>query len=500
MTPLWTSADAVRATSGQSAVDWQATGVSIDTRTVVPGDLFVALKDTRDGHDFVAQALAKGAAAALVSRVPAGVARDAPLLIVPDVLAALAALGRFARARTTAQVIGITGSVGKTSTKEMLRVVLAGQGRCHAAEASYNNHWGVPLTLARMPQDTDFAVIEIGMNHPGEIAPLARMARLDVALITTVAPAHLEAFADLNGIAHEKAAIFTGLRPGGTAILPLDLAVTPILQAAAAAAGAKQVTFGTSAAADYRLTDAHITEAATIVRATRAKTPFLFKVLTPGHHFAANGLAALAVADALGLDPMIAANDLGRWAPPPGRGTRERIALDPVEDIFFDLIDDAFNANPASMAAALDVLIAAVPQDNVGRVPRGRRIAVLGDMLELGATEIALHQAIAAHPGLAALTTIHCVGPRMQSLWQMLPRSQRGEWVATAAELAPRARSLVDAGDIILIKGSKGIKTSLVVDACRNLGQRRANPEPENPISAKPEPQNPKAGTTKGPI
>ena len=500
MTPLWTSQDAGLATSGRNTRGWQATGVSIDTRTLRPGDLFVALQDLRDGHDFVAQALAGGAAAALVSHVPQGLPADAALLIVPDVLLALAALGRFARARTSAKVVGITGSVGKTSTKEMLRVILAGQGRCHAAEASYNNHWGVPLTLARMPADTDFAVIEIGMNHPGEIAPLAVLAAPDVALITTIAPAHLEAFADVEGIAREKAAIFSGLRPGGVAIVPAGLAVTPILARAAEAAAASIVTFGAGSDADYCLVQAQITQTTTVVRATRGGAAFLFKVLTPGRHFAANGLAALAVADALGLDPMIAANDLGRWAPPPGRGTRERIALDPVEDISFDLIDDAFNANPASMAAALDVLIAAVPQDNVGRVPQGRRIAVLGDMLELGTTEIALHQAIAAHPGLAALTTIHCVGPRMKSLWQILPRAQRGEWVASAAELVPRARALVDAGDILLIKGSKGIKTSLVVDACRKLGQRRDSAGLQNSAPDTPAQENPMMGTTQGPI
>lgn len=200
---LWTSDAAAKATGGRVTKPWAASGVSIDTRALRPGDLFVALTDARDGHDFVAAALDKGAAAALVSRVPAGVAVDAPLLIVPDVLRALEDLGRAARARTKARVVGITGSVGKTSTKEMLRAILGGQGRVHAAEASYNNHWGVPLTLARMPEATEFAVIEIGMSHPGEIAPLARMADLDVAMITTVAPAHLEAFESIEGIAHE---------------------------------------------------------------------------------------------------------------------------------------------------------------------------------------------------------------------------------------------------------------------------------------------------------
>ena len=468
---LWTSTDAATATQGRTTRDWTATGVSIDTRTLQPGDLFVALKDARDGHDFVALALAKGAAAALVSHIPDGLPSDAPLLIVPDVLKGLEALGIFARARTKARVVGVTGSVGKTSTKDMLRAILSGQGRTHAAEASYNNHWGVPLTLARMPLDTDFAVIEIGMNHPGEIAPLARLARLDVALITAIAPAHLEAFDSLDAIATEKSAIFEGLAAGGTAVVPLDTPTSGILLAHAS--GFRTLTFGTAPQANYRLAHVSVGDQATVIRATRQGVSFLFKVQSPGRHFASNGLAALAVADALSLDPVIAATDLGHWSPPKGRGTRETIALDRLDDLSFDLIDDAFNSNPASLAAALDVLIATNPRNAVGRVASGRRLAVLGDMLELGPTEVALHLAVASHPGLSAITTIHCVGPRMHALWQALPRAQRGLWVATAPELAAHARALVDAGDVVLVKGSKGIKASLVVDALRKLGQGR---------------------------
>jgi UDP-N-acetylmuramoyl-tripeptide--D-alanyl-D-alanine ligase len=474
---LWSSDDAVKATGGRVTKPWAASGVSIDTRTLQPGELFVALKDVRDGHDFVAQALEKGAAAALVSRVPEGVQPEAPLLIVPDVLAALEKLGAFARARTRARVVGVTGSVGKTSTKEMLRAILGGQGRTHAAEASYNNHWGVPLTLARMPADADFAVIEIGMNHPGEIAPLARLARLDVAMVTTVAPAHLEAFESVEGIAREKASIFDGLVPGGVAVFNADIEWTPLLRAKALAVGARPVAFGAAEGADYRLLSAQVTEEATVCQASRRGEPVLFKVSSPGRHFVLNALGALAVAEALGADPMIAAHDLGRWMPPAGRGQRERIVLDIVEETFFDLIDDAFNANPASMAAALEVLIAAKPVDGIGRVGGGRRIAILGDMLELGPTEAELHAAIARHPGLEAVHVIHCVGPRMKALHAALPRAQRGDWVETAAELAPRARSLIDAGDILLVKGSKGSKVSLVVDVLRKMGQAAAPKE-----------------------
>lgn len=471
---LWTSDEAVAATGGRTTAPWAAGGVSIDTRTLQPGDLFVALKDVRDGHDFVGQALEKGAAAALVSRVPDGLSSGAPLLVVPDVLKALEDLGRAARARGKARVVGVTGSVGKTSTKEMLRVVLGGQGRVHAAEASYNNHWGVPLTLARLPREADFAVIEIGMNHPGEIAPLSRMARPDVVVVTTVAPAHLEAFDSIEGIAHEKAAIIDGLQPGGVAVLNADIATSPLLQAKAHEAHARTVTFGAAEGADYRMVSVQIGDDSTVVRATRQGQPVLYKVMSPGRHFAANGLAVLAVADALGLDPVISATDLGRWQPPAGRGVRERIVLDLVEETGFELIDDAFNANPASMAASLEVLVNARPQDGIGSRAKGRRIAILGDMLELGPTEAALHAAIAETPGLAAIDLIHCVGPRMKALHAALPRGQRGDWVATAAELLPRARHLIDAGDIILVKGSKGIKVSLMVDALRKLGQPAA--------------------------
>jgi UDP-N-acetylmuramoyl-tripeptide--D-alanyl-D-alanine ligase len=468
---MWTARDAALATGGQTTGAWVAQGVSIDTRSLAKGDMFIALKDIRDGHDFVAQALDLGAAAALVSRIPDGMGQDPRLLIVKDVLAGLQGLGQFARARSRAKVVGVTGSVGKTSTKEMLRNILGGQGRVHAAEASYNNHWGVPLTLARLPIDADFAVIEIGMNHPGEIAPLARMADLDIAVITTVGAAHLEAFENILGIAHEKADIFTGLRKGGMAIFHADLEVSAILRAKAESVGARLVSFGTAQDADYHLDQITLTKAATVVQASHLDQKILFKVASLGRHFATNGLACLAVADGLGLDRVIAVNDLGAWTPPSGRGGREVITLDVVDPISFELIDDAFNANPSSVAAALDLLLACTPQNGIGRVGTGRRIAILGDMLELGPSEIQLHQAITDHPDLKKIDVIHCVGPRMAQLWQVLPRSQRGEKVALAADLLPRLRSLVDAGDVVLVKSSKGTKCALIVDALRKFGQ-----------------------------
>jgi UDP-N-acetylmuramoyl-tripeptide--D-alanyl-D-alanine ligase len=473
---LWTAAEAAQATGGEERGRWAVEGVSIDTRTLRPGDLFVALKDVRDGHDFVAQALAKGAGAAMVSRIPDGVAGDAPLLIVPEVLPALEALGRAGRARTRARVVAVTGSVGKTSTKEMLRSVLQRQGRTHAAEASYNNHWGVPLTLARMPVDTDFAIIEIGMNHPGEIAPLARLTRPHVAMITTVAPAHMEAFGSLEGIAREKAAIFEGLEPGGSAVINADLTTSGLLRAAARAAGAKLVQFGETAGA-WRLTGVTVSNEVTVCEARVRGRPMVFKVSSPGRHFAMNGLGALAAAAALGADRGLAAIDLARWRPPAGRGTREVVALDFATRSELSLIDDAFNANPTSMAAALEVLAAATPGTPGARNGHrtGRRIAILGDMLELGESEAEDHADLAALPWMRGIQMVHCVGPLMHYLHEVLEPAQRGEWVASAPEMVEAVHRLVHAGDIVLVKGSKGSKVSLVVDAIRKMGHPAAN-------------------------
>lgn len=477
MTPLWTSTDAVAATGGRSDRDWQAHGVSIDTRTLQPGDLFVALQATRDGHAFVAAALAKGAAAALVTHRPKGVAADAPLLIVDDVLTGLEGLGRAARARTKARIAAITGSVGKTSTKDMLRAALAGQGRVHAAEASYNNHWGVPLTLARMPADTDFAIFEIGMNHPGEIAPLARQVRPHTVMVTTVAAAHLEAFADLgglDGIAREKASICAGLVPGGVAVLLGDLPQSAILIEVAGQAAARVITFGVGTGNHHRLSDVRVVEGCTVAKGRAWRTPILLRVRSEGRHFAVNAIGALAVAKAMGADRALSLLGLGTWHPPKGRGTRERLHLKSgSEEDSIDLIDDAFNANPASLSAALAMLAGSVPAHGQGRYAQGRRVAILGDMLELGPTEMDLHRAVADDPALATVSVIHCVGPRMSALWEVLPAEQRGRMAARAQDLVPDAARLIDAGDVVLVKGSKGSHVSLIVDAIRKLGHSR---------------------------
>lgn len=464
---LWTATEAAAATGGSAQGDWSASGVSIDTRTLEPGDLFVALKAARDGHEFVAQSLVAGAAAALVSHVPENVAADAPLLVVPDVLAALEDLGRAARARTDARIVAVTGSVGKTSTKEMMAGILRDQGRTHASVASYNNHWGVPLTLARMPRDTEYAVIEIGMNHPGEIAPLARQARPHVALITTVAAAHLEAFDSIESIAVEKASILDGLEPDGTAILNADIDQAKILRDKAESVGATCLSFGRKAR-DYRLIDVTVQGDTTVARAEILGAPVIFKIATAGRHFAMNGLGALAACAALGADPTLAVLSLGRWSPYKGRGVRERVPLDPGDaEQSLILLDDAYNANPTSMAAALEVLAAT-------EAGKGRRIAILGDMMELGPDAQALHAGLADLPAMARIDRVYCIGPLMRALHDALPPEKRAGLYATSADCAAALRHRLHSGDAVLAKGSLSMNLGLVVDAIRKMGHGEA--------------------------
>ena len=458
---LWTAAEAADATGGEARGDWAVTGIDIDTRTLAPGDLFVALKAARDGHDFVAGALEKGAGAALVSRVPKGL-EGAPLLVVPDVQAGLEALGRTARARTGAKVIAVTGSVGKTSTKEMLRHCGEGQRRTHAATASFNNHWGVPVTLARAPRDAELIVAELGMNAPGEIAPLSRMARPHVALVTTIAPAHLEAFGRIEGIAAEKASIVEGLEAGGVAVLPAGMPTTSILVDAAEDAGADVVLFGEGA--HWHPTGIDMGAERTWVRAETPVGPLSFSFGAPGRHFAVNALGALAALHAAGLDVVAAADAMATWTPYAGRGTRETVRL---LDGTVSLWDDAFNANPASLSASLATVAA---QD-------GRKVAILGDMLELGPDEAAMHAAVADDPSLANFALVHTVGPRMAHLHDALPADRRGCHFDHADAAARAAAELVRAGDTVLVKGSKGSLVSRTVAAIRAVGVDEASGE-----------------------
>ena len=447
-------------------------GISIDTRTITHGELFVALKgDNRDGHDFINAALSAGAGAALVHEWPEEVPGDAPLLVVEDTMKALEALGHAGRARTGAKVIAVTGSVGKTSTKDMLRAMLAGQGATHAAEKSYNNHWGVPLTLARMPAETQYAVIEIGMNHPGEITPLSQMAKPDVAIITTVEAVHLEAFDSVEQIADAKAEIFAGLSPNGLAILNSD---NRHFDRLAAQNPAPVLRFGETG--DLRLISAEIVDTATILKAEIDGHPVVVKIGAPGRHFARNALAALGAVEAVGADLARAALTLATWSPPGGRGQRQKLQLGPGGiDGEVTLIDDSYNANPASVRAALEVLSAARTTDNVGRHEKGRRIAFLGDMLELGPSEDRMHADLV--DALDGIDIVHCCGPLMRHLHNALPPEKRGLWAQDAAALAKRAPRLLDAGDVCMVKGSLGSAMRHVVGAVQSLGAPPASEE-----------------------
>ena len=460
---LWSAADAAAATGGEVRGDWAGVdGLSIDTREIAQGDLFVALTgENRDGHAFVGAALEAGAGAAMVSQVPDGIPGEAPLLIVKDTLLALEALGAAARARTNARVIAVTGSVGKTSTKDMIQTMLAGQGRVHAAVRSFNNHWGVPLTLARMPAESDWAVIEIGMNHAGEIAPLSRLARPHIALITTVAPVHLEAFDGIGGIADAKAEIFAGLEPGGTAILNADIDMYPRL--AAAAEGFRIVTFG-EGDTEYHMPHALIEPARTVVELEAPEFTMTFRLGTPGRHLALNAVAAMAAVIEAGGDPAASARPLERWTPPDGRG--KRVAIDLPQGGHILLLDESYNANPTSVEAALSVLA-------VTGQRKARRHAILGDMLELGPKEVEFHRDLAKLLAVEAIGKIHCCGPLMRNLWERLPTETRGQYAEDSDGLAQSVQSVLAPGDICMVKGSLGARMSVIVGAITGLGKAR---------------------------
>lgn len=462
--PLWTSETAAMATGGTlTGAPWTASGVSIDTRTLQPGDLFIAIEGLeRDGHEFIAAAERAGAAAVLVSR-----SEDAggPCLVVEDTLEAMNALGREARARTSARVAAVTGSVGKTSTKEALRKALAPSGKVHASELSYNNLWGVPLSLARMPEDTDYAVFEIGMNHAGEITPLTRMVEPDVAVITTVAPVHLEFFRDETEIAEAKAEIFDGLKPGGTAIINRDIVHFDLLKTRAEAADAARVIgFGQSQEAETRLTNVKLHDTCTCVAATIAGTEATYGIGAAGMHWALNSLAVLSAVEALGADLAKGAMAMREVVPPAGRGGRQKIEL-PSGGSFL-LVDESYNANPASMRAALSTLGASNPEGE------GRRMAILGDMGELGSTGSDLHVALAPDVEATNLGQLFCCGDLMAGLWDKLDNAIPGQHTETAAELVDPVTAAVRDGDIVTVKGSNFMKMSAIVSALVELGHR----------------------------
>jgi UDP-N-acetylmuramoyl-tripeptide--D-alanyl-D-alanine ligase len=460
---LWTSAEIEAATGGRLAGSaFQATGITYNSREIVAGDLFLALKGARDGHAFAAAAFAAGAAGAITQHPVEG----GPSVVTADTLRALEALGVAARDRTPARRGAVTGSVGKTSVTQAIKAGLDLAGPAHASIKSYNNHIGVPLTLARMPRATARAVFEIGMNAPGEIAPLARMALPHAACVTTVGPVHIEAFADgVVGVAAEKASIFEGLVPDGVAVLNGDIAYAGVLAAAARKAGARQAVFGTAAGHEARLLDFTPGPGGARVRAEFYGRPLDFALRQSGFQWGLNSLCVLLMLEALDVPLETGLAALAEFEPLAGRG---QVAVVAAPGGAFTLIDESYNANPLSMAAGFRSLGARpVP-------PGGRRVVVLTDMLELGDQARALHEGLAAAIDAAGLDLVHTAGPEMKWLYDVLPAPRRGLWRETAAELAAGAAELVAPGDVVMVKGSNGSKASLVARALAALGDPQA--------------------------
>ena len=462
MRALWSERELAEVLGPASAPVMDAVcGVSIDSRTLREGDLFFAIRgDTHDGHDHVAAAFEAGAAAAVVAREPAkALAGFGPVFAADDTLKGMAKLAAAARARTRARLVAVTGSVGKTSVKEMLGLMLSACGATHASAASHNNHWGVPLTLARLAPDADYAVVEIGMNHAGEITPLVGLARPHVAIVTTIAPVHIEHLGSIEAIADAKAEVFSGVESGGTAVLNRDAPQFERLRNAARARGLALRTFGASEGCDARLVDLSAADGGLRVRARIAKRDIAFTLGAPGKHMAENAIGALLAAHALGADLEICAAALAEFSPQKGRGERFSI---PTPDGSAIVIDESYNANPASMRAALALLGAAKPG------PKGRRIAVVGDMLELGPQGAEMHAALAADLAANNVDLLFGAGSLTRALFEAAPASMRGAWRERSSELTEEvARALCD-GDVVMVKGSNGSRMGPLVTALRD--------------------------------
>jgi UDP-N-acetylmuramoyl-tripeptide--D-alanyl-D-alanine ligase len=462
---LWTSETAHAALKARSNAKWVTTGVSIDSRAVAPGDLFIALKGpNHDAHDHIAQAIAEGAVAAIVNADWAqGQSLNFPHLIVPDTMQALIDLARFKRDTTQAKVIGITGSVGKTGTKEALAAALAKIGETHKTMGNLNNHIGLPLTLARLPDTARFAVLEMGMNHSGEIDVLSRLGRPDVAIITTVEAVHLEFFKGIEDIADAKAEIFSGMNAQGTAILFRDSPVFDQLRDRAEASGIRKIlTFGAHMDANIRLIDKSLHSACSAATVQVNDKTLDYCLGAPGLHWVMNSLAVLGAIKALGEDVIAASATFSDIRAPRGRGAYRQISLSDGSN--FGLIDESYNASPASVRAAIAVLGGTHPKEG------GRRIAVLGDMRELGAAGPDLHAALAKDLQQADIDLVFCCGPLMKSLWDKLPPAQRGSYAEISTDLVDPVCAALKAGDIVTVKGSLGTNMAPIIRALDMLG------------------------------
>jgi len=458
---IWTAKEAIKATGGKASVDWNVTGISIDSRTVQKGDLFIALQgEFGDGHAHVKDALSKGAVVAVVSKEIEDVSHD-QLLIVDDTLQAMEKLASGARERTAAKIIGITGSVGKTGTKEMLSHILQEQGQTHCSIKSYNNHWGVPYSLGSMHAGADYGVFEMGMNNPNEITPLSQMVKPDVAIITTIAPVHIGNFTNgLDGIIEAKSEIFDGVKEGSSAVLNHDIESFEILKNKAEAKGLKVFSFGEKKGASAQLLDCLEAANGTRVKARIIDEDVSYSLQIPGKHIAMNSLSVLLAVKLVGGDVQKAAKALEKQQAIIGRGKREYIESG-EQDNPITLIDESYNASPSAMSAAFKVLALVDP----GR--GGRRIAVLGDMLELGEKSDEFHQDLALPIKAANIDLVYTCGKHMKKLHERLPANQRGVHKETSKELSQIVPDVLTPGDVVMVKGSLGSKMGLIVEALR---------------------------------
>ncbi len=458
---LWTSDDIAKATKGKCSGAWNANAVSIDTRTIRAGDFFIALKGPHfDGHDFVASAIGKGAVGALVSTIPAGVSQGA-CVVVPDVFQAMHDLGQAGRVRSHAKIIAVTGSVGKTGHKEALRQVLSAQALSSANEGSLNNHWGVPLSLSRLPQDAKYGVFELGMNHVGELGPLSRQVRPDIALITNIAPVHIGNFNSMDEIASAKSEIFEGLSPHGHVVLNADNAYAEYLKQRARQFGISNIaTFGKKGS-DAKLENFTLNSDTSDVTATILGQKISYTVGAPGEHWVINSLAVLLCAGLAGANVKQAAHSLGNLQLAQGRGTPQVITSAAGA---FTLIDESYNASPVAVEMAIQVL--------AKKTPRGKRIIALGDMRELGEHSQSLHLGLLQHIVYAKIDKVFCCGEHMKHLYGALPETIRGGYAFTSQDLAPMVASSMRDGDIITVKGSKSVGMQKVVDALLDLDTR----------------------------
>jgi len=454
---LWTSDDVARALSPIAmSGPFEASGVTFDSRAVGRGDIFFALPgETTDGHGFVGDALARGAAAAVVSRDVPGASGN--LVRVPDTLKALVDLGRAGRRRSGARIASVTGSVGKTSTKDALRAMLSAQAPTSASAASYNNHVGVPISLARLPPAARYGVFEIGMNHPGEIEPLARQVEAHVGAITNVEAAHIGHMGSEEAIADEKACLFAGMRPGAVAVLNRDNRHYDRLVRQARRFGVEKIVgFGRHEAAEARLLACRLQDSGSDVEALIGNRRIEYRLGAAGEHWVLNSLAALAVAEALGADLVRAAATLAEVKASPGRGARRWLEFGSGK---VELLDESYNANPASMRAMLAVLARTEP------APGGRRLLAMGDMRELGERADELHAGLADAVAASGAAQVFLCGPHMEALWHRLAAAQKGVHRPDSAALAGEVAKALKAGDVIAIKGSLGSKMKVVVDA-----------------------------------